>query len=757
MDQLTVVGRKGIAHDLLTSLQSLGVVQVDPLEPSEALELNKLELSEEDRATKETWDALVAKSDALINTMGVNDTVLRKVNRADAPSDPQEMRAQLDTVAKQVDELVAERGEIRDDLDVVSTYLPLMRDVAPDLAQFDDSRFLYASAFVAPAENIEASLEQISEALGGNVAFQTRPRDKEVIVIAAVLNKVKADLRSAISRAGLSEIVLPERYADEGVAKASHRMEERSQNLPRRLDVIDNELDKLAKQHGAKVAAIRMVATNHQSRFERLEDMAAGRYSFALQGWMPSAETSKVVEGLKRQFGSDIVLDTRNADEHHDHNVPVKLDNPDWVKPFEGLLSLFAPPKYGSFDPAWTMAVFFPFFFGLVVGDMGFALLFAGIAWWMRRRGQNDQALDLGPLGITINPGALKPISTVILWCAAWSCAFGLLYGEFFGNFLEHWPEERPIFYVPAHLEHAGAGAHGEAAHAEDAHGEEVSTDLSADVAETPEEGVSLSEVNEATEEATHDAVAPHDAQADEGAVVDTHGVDTHSEAVAADNHAADDHAADDAHAPKRGIFPIALFRVENYTPLLIVSLLFGILQVVGGWGIRLYYGLRHGDMKHVYESVGMIAGLVALIIYATAYLTTGANGFVNFLTVTGLLVFLVCVVLAKMPLMLVELLSNGGNILSYLRLFAVGLSAALVANLATQLGFAVSDSLPIIGPILGILVGLSVHLIALALTIIGHTLQPLRLNYVEFFTKFGFYDENGRPYQPFRLLGGKA
>ena len=56
----------------------------------------------------------------------------------------------------------------------------------------------------------------------------------------------------------------------------------------------------------------------------------------------------------------------------------------------------------------------------------------------------------------------------------------------------------------------------------------------------------------------------------------------------------------------------------------------------------------------------------------------------------------------------------------------------------------------------MGILVAALVHLTALALTMIGHTLQPLRLQYVEFFTKFGFYDEAGRPYTPFRLVGGK-
>src|SRR5690606_26832774 len=171
---------------------------------------------------------------------------------------------------------------------------------------------------------------------------------------------------------------------------------------------------------------------------------------------------------------------------------------------------------------------------------------------------------------------------------------------------------------------------------------------------------------------------------------------------------------------------------------------------------IRAIFAVKHGDRSHLFEGIGMFSGLAAVVLFAAAYLMDAVSPLVLTIAGIGFAVFLVSAVLAKMPLMLVELISNSGNILSYLRLFAVGLSAALVANLATDLGFGLSGTLPILGPILGIVVGLSVHLIALALTIIGHTLQPLRLQYVEFFTKFGFYDRSGRPYQPFKLVGGK-
>ena len=42
------------------------------------------------------------------------------------------------------------------------------------------------------------------------------------------------------------------------------------------------------------------------------------------------------------------------------------------------------------------------------------------------------------------------------------------------------------------------------------------------------------------------------------------------------------------------GIFQIPIFRVEVFTPLLLLSIGFGVLQVVGGWVIRAIQGAKH-------------------------------------------------------------------------------------------------------------------------------------------------------------------
>jgi V/A-type H+-transporting ATPase subunit I len=87
------------------------------------------------------------------------------------------------------------------------------------------------------------------------------------------------------------------------------------------------------------------------------------------------------------------------------------------------------------------------------------------------------------------------------------------------------------------------------------------------------------------------------------------------------------------------------------------------------------------------------------------------------------------------------SLIGTFGNVLSYLRLAAVGLASAYLAIVANQLGS--------LGPIwLGVLVAALFHALNLALAGFSPMIQALRLHYVEFFSKF--YEGGGEPFRPF-------
>jgi V/A-type H+-transporting ATPase subunit I len=56
-------------------------------------------------------------------------------------------------------------------------------------------------------------------------------------------------------------------------------------------------------------------------------------------------------------------------------SVPIALSNPGPVKPFEALTEMFSLPDYREIDPTVLLALVFPFFFGLMIGDAGYGVL----------------------------------------------------------------------------------------------------------------------------------------------------------------------------------------------------------------------------------------------------------------------------------------------------------------------------------------------------------------------------------------------
>ncbi len=88
------------------------------------------------------------------------------------------------------------------------------------------------------------------------------------------------------------------------------------------------------------------------------------------------------------------------------------------------------------------------------------------------------------------------------------------------------------------------------------------------------------------------------------------------------------------------------------------------------------------------------------------------------------------------------------GDVLSYLRLFALGLASASLAVTFNQLAVDVAVALPGIGLLLKVLILLTGHLLNFVLTVISGVIHGLRLNLIEFYN-WSLADE-GYAFQPF-------
>jgi V/A-type H+-transporting ATPase subunit I len=89
------------------------------------------------------------------------------------------------------------------------------------------------------------------------------------------------------------------------------------------------------------------------------------------------------------------------------------------------------------------------------------------------------------------------------------------------------------------------------------------------------------------------------------------------------------------------------------------------------------------------------------------------------------------------------------GDILSYIRLFALGLSSAILGNVFNSLAFGMAPDIPVIGAIVTILILVAGHSINLFMAALGSLVHPMRLTFVEFYKNSGFIG-GGKTYQPF-------
>ncbi len=110
------------------------------------------------------------------------------------------------------------------------------------------------------------------------------------------------------------------------------------------------------------------------------------------------------------------------------------LSNPRLLRPFETLIRLLPLPQYGSIDPTPFVAVFFPAFFGLMVGDIGYGVILALLGLVLHARTAPGSVLARTSPRSSV-PARSPPSSP------DW------LYGEFFGDLGTRWFGLRPLLF----------------------------------------------------------------------------------------------------------------------------------------------------------------------------------------------------------------------------------------------------------------------------------------------------------------------
>ena len=393
------------------------------------------------------------------------------------------------------------------------------------------------------------------------------------------------------------------------------------ETLSSRNEKISQDLSQASAEWGSRLACLYLLMDEKTEQMAVELRCSSSREFFSLHGWIPADVLPQAEESLRARFGSDILLQWRLPESEEWEIVPTALKNRPAFSPFEIFLKLMQPPAYAGFDPTAALAVFFPFFSGCMVGDVGYGIILAILALGLWKKSARP---------------ALRDGGLILLYVAAWSILWGILWGEFFGDAGHRLFHMRPLW----------------------------------------------------TE------------------------------------------------------------RSEGVLPVLVFSVALGAAHVFLGLLLGIYQGLKYSRRHLWMEKAGnliVLLGLIGCIVLLKSRLPAG------FFTipVSFLAVGLALLVAGGGIGGIIEAIGSIGNIISYVRIAAIGLSSAILALVASKFVDVLGIS------VLGLFLALVIHLLNFVLAIGGSGLHSARLHYVEFFGKF--YSGGGKNYTPFRRRSGSS
>jgi V/A-type H+/Na+-transporting ATPase subunit I len=352
------------------------------------------------------------------------DHELQGKNRDSIIQQAKEVIHELEYVTK---DLATKKSELKLSITTLERYAKILNIIQPleheipVLENYEVTILLIQKEYQDVLNLIKAEMSNITH---NRFEMSSTSVDDETLATLMIFHKrYSQEVHSFIFSVNVNEVRLPQEYMGKPFYEMFASIETDKSQKNEQMKLIDEKLAKLSDSWYQELAVLKKTFEDISEELGEFNKFGYSEFTFVVMGWVPKKFLKRLKDAIAKTYGDTVVIQELDVSGEEMEKAPTFYDNPSWVKPFQAIMQLVRPPRYKEIDPSPFIAIFFPIFFGMMVGDVGYGLVILAFALIMKNKfGTQDFVRNLSDILI------ISSIPTII---------FGFIYGEFFGDFGE--------------------------------------------------------------------------------------------------------------------------------------------------------------------------------------------------------------------------------------------------------------------------------------------------------------------------------
>jgi V/A-type H+-transporting ATPase subunit I len=416
MTRARLAGPRPLLDAVLALVQDLGVLHLDHPHAPDAGPLDSAP-----RREKRHLQRLLLDVETALTELGTEAAPAAKL---EAPSSWPEVVRRARRVRRHAIRLHLARAALEDERVLLLRYrefFEAFESLVGHELTWPDGQAFYVVLRAGAGSAVSELKRTLETAVSGEVELLVRELSSgELAVLILVSPGAASKVGKLLSESRVEELPAPASLGEKNLLRALPALKARLAALPGELEAVDRERVALAAAEGPWLSSLRAWLRDRLLLLEARGKVLAGAHLFVLEGFLPKVRFGELTEKVRTAFGPEVVVEAVGEETWAAADAPVTLKNPPLFRPFEVITRMLPLPKYGTIDPTPFVAIFFPAFFGLMLGDVGYGLMLAVLAIVLRLKSQ---------------PGTtLRAVAAVGGACASASIVFGFIFGELFGS-----------------------------------------------------------------------------------------------------------------------------------------------------------------------------------------------------------------------------------------------------------------------------------------------------------------------------------